>query len=77
MQEKWLHKYHDIPADFHNARLHEFVVMPNHIHGIIEIVPVGADSISACPCHAESQTGQPQGAYLGYTQMIPHHHYQI
>ena len=39
--------WHKIPTDFHNARLHEFVIMPNHIHGIIEIVPVGADSISA------------------------------
>lgn len=25
-----------------NIRLHEFIVMPNHIHGIIEIIPVGA-----------------------------------
>ncbi|XGB43143.1 MAG: hypothetical protein LVS60_04975 [Nodosilinea sp. LVE1205-7] len=22
-----------------NIRLHEFIVMPNHIHGIIEIIP--------------------------------------
>gem|GEM_PF-210052 len=39
--------WHEIPDDFHNARLHECVIMPNHIHGIIEIIPVGADSISA------------------------------
>jgi len=26
-----------IPQHFNDARLHEFVVMPNHIHGIIEI----------------------------------------
>ena len=37
--------WHEIPNDFDNTRLHEFVIMPNHIHGIIEI-PVGADSIS-------------------------------
>ncbi len=38
----------DIMNDFFNIVLHEFVIMPNHIHGIIEIVDlVGADSISA------------------------------
>ena len=38
----------DIMNDFPNIALHEFVIMPNHIHGIIEIVDtVGADSISA------------------------------
>lgn len=35
----------NIVKDFNNVSLHEFVIMPNHIHGIIEIV--GADSISA------------------------------
>jgi len=35
----------NIPHDFPNVRLHESVIMPNHMHGIIEIV--GADSISA------------------------------
>lgn len=39
--------WHEIPHYFKNTRLHEFVIMPNHIHGIIEIIPVGADSISA------------------------------
>lgn len=28
----------DIPNHFPNVVLHEFVVMPNHIHGVIEIV---------------------------------------
>ncbi len=35
----------DIPNHFPNVVLHEYVVMPNHIHGIIEIV-VGAKNIS-------------------------------
>jgi len=39
--------WNEIPNDFHNIQLHEFVIMPNHIHGIIEITTVGADSISA------------------------------
>jgi len=33
----------DIPNHFPNARLHEYVIMPNHIHGIIELV-VGANN---------------------------------
>ena len=40
--------WYEITNDFSNIYLHEFVIMPNHIHGIIEIVDnVGADSISA------------------------------
>ena len=43
--------WHEIPHDFANIALHEFVVMPNHIHGIIQITKphntVGAESISA------------------------------
>jgi len=33
-QTCWL----EIPKHFSNVNLHEFVIMPNHIHGIIEIV---------------------------------------
>jgi len=29
--------WNEIPNDFHNIQLHEFVIMPNYIHGIIEI----------------------------------------
>ena len=46
--------WYEIKDDFPNVYLHEFVIMPNHIHGIIEITnnennlnTVGADSISA------------------------------
>src|SRR5690554_3448795 len=28
----------DIPVHFPNAILHEYVIMPNHIHGIVELV---------------------------------------
>ncbi|WP_155285305.1 transposase [Capnocytophaga felis] len=36
--------WRDIPNHFKNVLLHSFVVMPNHIHGIIEIVTrVGAN----------------------------------
>ncbi len=38
----------EIINDFPHVALHEFIIMPNHIHGIIEIV--GAESISAQTC---------------------------
>lgn len=39
--------WYEIPLHFPNVCLHEFVVMPNHIHGIIEIVDfVGAKDFS-------------------------------
>lgn len=42
VNECWL----EIPKHFPNTKLHEHVVMPNHIHGIIEITqkPVGAEN---------------------------------
>ncbi len=38
----------EIPAHFPNVTLHEYVVMPNHIHGIVELsgTSVGAKNIS-------------------------------
>ena len=34
-----------IPKHFPNVQLHQFVIMPNHIHGIIEFI-VGAKNFS-------------------------------
>ena len=36
----------EIPKHFPNAVLHEHIVMPNHVHGIIELIsePVGAEN---------------------------------
>jgi len=34
MQEKWL----KLPKRFQNIQLHEYIVMPNHFHAILEIV---------------------------------------
>lgn len=38
------HCWLSIPQHFSNAVLHEFVIMPNHIHGIIEIVEANKHS---------------------------------
>lgn len=36
----------EIPKHFPHVILHEFIIMPNHIHGIIELTPVGANNHS-------------------------------
>lgn len=39
----------DIPNHYPHIKLHEYVIMPNHIHGILEIdeyIPVGAKNLS-------------------------------
>ncbi len=42
--------WNDIPAHFHQIILDAFVVMPNHIHGILRIVDaVGAKDVSPLP----------------------------
>lgn len=46
--ECWL----EIPNHFPNVILHEFIIMPNHVHGIIElktIANVGAKNFSPLP----------------------------
>ena len=40
-----------IPQHFSQASLHEFVIMPDHIHGIIEINVVGANHYSPLTNH--------------------------
>jgi putative transposase len=38
--EYWL----DIPKHFPDVNLHEHIIMPNHVHGIIELTNVGAQN---------------------------------
>ena len=54
--------WYEITDDFPNVYLHEFVIMPNHIHGIIEIVdneniskPVGVPLVGTLPTHVNTQ----------------------
>lgn len=41
------HRWHEIPPHFPNVQLDAFVIMPNHIHGIIIITGVGAGLVPA------------------------------
>jgi len=35
--------WHEVQNKFKNVQLDEFIIMPNHLHGIIVIIDVGAD----------------------------------
>ena len=48
LQEVWL----AIPSHFPQVRLHAFAVMPNHFHGIVEIVFIAAARHAAPHTHA-------------------------
>ena len=47
----------NIPEHFPNAILHEHIVMPNHVHGIIEFV--GANHYSPEPCSPANDSPEP------------------
>jgi len=58
--------WNDLSVKYLGIETDEFVVMPNHVHGIIVIVgagPCACPGIHARPesCTAQPQTGQPQG----------------
>ncbi len=66
--------WNEIPSDFSNAVLHEYVIMPNHLHGIIEIQGEGADSISALVkisrLRAEMDSARTRECNIGLSRII-------
>ena len=54
--------WYELPSRFPSVQLDEFVIMPNHVHGIIIMMePVGAGP-RACPNARQSEmAGQPRG----------------
>ena len=61
VNDEWL----KLPERFHNIRLHEYIVMPNHFHAILEIIDatVGATLVVA-PDNGGGEPlvgGQPRG----------------
>lgn len=60
-----MHEWRKLPERFTNVQLHEFVVMPNHFHAILEIV--GAPLFGAQNAHPEETKNDeevPVGATL-------------
>lgn len=62
--------WNEIPKHFKNVNLGEFVIMPNHVHGIIEIVRTRHGvSLQSQP---ESSAGTPHGVSNGMSNGISH-----
>ena len=59
-QEQWF----NLPQRFTNVRLDAFVVMPNHIHGILYIDPVGVPLAGAHNATHGRPHGRPHGPPL-------------
>jgi REP element-mobilizing transposase RayT len=53
--------WHSIPSHFPNVRLDAFVVMPNHIHGIIVIDGIVAETRDVEATHASPLPNVPRG----------------
>ena len=41
IQEKWLKKWIEIPQNYDGFEIDVFQIMPNHLHGIINVVGAG------------------------------------
>ena len=61
VENEWL----ALPGRFKNIELHEYIVMPNHFHAILEIVGathvVAQNNVIAQNGNDENDRGQPQG----------------
>jgi putative transposase len=80
--ECWL----EIPKHFPNVVLHEHIVMPNHIHGIIELIKTGspndpvpsAGAENFLPLQSQNESGLPIGVQNfeslrnEFQKIIPH-----
>ena len=69
----------EIPKHFPHVVLHEFVIMPNHVHGIIELKNIGNVCVE---CHANQPPGVgaenflPLPPPLPQTTIQPRHQFQ-
>ena len=54
-----------------NIRLHEFIVMPNHIHGIIEIIPTPPHPVRTHCMRPPDMPNHGQSERLGRVQRAP------
>jgi putative transposase len=69
MVEKW---WNELPKKFIDIRLDEYVVMPNHMHGIIEIIDTNktrAPTRDAPTGNDESHVGVPLVGTLDYSHI--------
>lgn len=60
------HEWIALPRRFPNIRLHEFIIMPNHFHSILEIVaPTVGPTNSSIVTPTNGETPSPKGKIVG------------
>ena len=58
----------EIPKHFPNAVLHEYIIMPNHVHGIIELIKTGLQCESVANVGVQNFE---QGPYISTRRINP------
>ena len=65
----------DIPKHFPNAVLHEHIVMPNHVHGIVELTQNDVSNVGAknfLPLQTPNESWANKSSRNEFQKMIPH-----
>ncbi len=64
----------EIPKHFPNAVLHEYIIMPNHVHGIIELIKPGlqCESVAIAGIQNFEPLRRNQSPKNEYQKIIPH-----
>jgi hypothetical protein len=67
-----------IPDHYPNVKLHEYVIMPNHIHGILELTPNTTENHFKNPDHDDLHSGIPHAgkSHVGVQYFEPLQHNQ-
>ena len=67
IDNEWL----KIPQRFTNTKLHEYQVMPNHFHAILEITPIAVGSTLVVDPETVNRKGQPRGLTQRSPEPLP------
>ncbi|HBE41561.1 MAG TPA: hypothetical protein DDW27_10235 [Bacteroidales bacterium] len=62
----------EIPKHFPNVVLHEYIIMPNHVHGIIELIKPGLQCESVGNVGVQNFEPLHQSPKNEYQKIIPH-----
>jgi len=55
--------WNDLPNHYPCIRMDEFIVMPNHIHGIIEILPIAGAGLKPAPAEKTTKPAPARKSY--------------
>lgn len=69
--DKW---WRELPNKFNSIEIDKYIIMPNHFHGIINIINVGADLyVRSIPCLISNQSKNNKKNEMGTHAGVPLH----